>query len=102
MNLTIAGGELYVAEFFNDRIQVYGLDGEFRRSVGKAGSAGGEMSAPGGVAVDADGVLYVADFLTSACSNCLLMGLLCVNGDQPESRGCSAAGSIIPPIRTLK
>jgi len=70
MNMTIAGDELYVAEFFNDQIQIYGLDGEFRRSVGKAGSAGGEMRAPGGVAVNADGALFVADFLTSACSSC--------------------------------
>jgi len=62
MNLTVSGNELYVAEYFNDRIQVYGLDGGFKRSVGKSGSGEGEMSAPGGVAVANNGDLFVADF----------------------------------------
>ena len=34
MNLRIAGGELYVAEYWNDRIQVFGLDGTPKRIIG--------------------------------------------------------------------
>jgi len=74
MNLTIAGDELYVADFFNDRIQVYGLDGKFRRSVGKAGNVGGELSAPGGVAVNAEGELFVADFFNQRVQHLLADG----------------------------
>jgi len=74
MNLTIANEELYVAEFFNDRIQVFGLDGEFRRSIGKAGSAGGEMNSPGGVAVNTGGDIYIADFYNQRVQQLLADG----------------------------
>ena len=37
MNLTVAGGELYVADYWNDRIAVFALDGTYRRSVGAKG-----------------------------------------------------------------
>ena len=40
----------------------YGLDGVFRRSIGQPGAGEGELSAPGGVAVAANGDLYIADF----------------------------------------
>lgn len=62
MNLSIHDGELYVPEYFNDRIQVFTLDGTPKRIIGKAGSGPGEFSAPGGVAVAPDGHLFVADF----------------------------------------
>ena len=62
MNLTIRGDALYVAEYFNDRLQVFSLDGTPRRIIGKAGSGPGRFNAPGGVAVGSDGSLYVADF----------------------------------------
>ncbi|MGQ0752118.1 MAG: hypothetical protein ACT4PS_16420 [Betaproteobacteria bacterium] len=48
MNLTIRGHELYVAEYFNDRVQVFALDGTARRSSAKPGSGPSEFSAPGG------------------------------------------------------
>ncbi len=62
MNLTIRDGELYVPEYFNDRIQVFGLDGAPKRVIGGSGEELVELSAPGGVAVNNDGELYVADF----------------------------------------
>ena len=62
MNLTIAGDALYVADYWNDRVEVFGLDGAHRRSIGQAGSGPGEFSAPGGVAVAANGDLLIADF----------------------------------------
>ena len=62
MNLAIHGNELYVAEYFNDRIQVFELDGTPRRIIGKPGSGPGEFSAPGGVTVAPNGDLFVADF----------------------------------------
>ncbi len=62
MNLTVRGEALYVAEYFNDRVQVFSLDGNSQRIIGRAGAGPGEFNAPGGVAVDRDGMIYVADF----------------------------------------
>jgi len=62
MNLTIHDGMLYVSEYFNDRIQVFGLDGTFQRLIGEPGDGPGEFNAPGGVAIGPDGDLYVTDF----------------------------------------
>jgi DNA-binding beta-propeller fold protein YncE len=62
MNLAIAGNELYVADYWNDRIEVFGLDGSPHRSIGRAGKGSGEFGSPGGVAVSVEGDLYVADF----------------------------------------
>jgi len=58
VNLAIYEGELYVPEYFNDRIQVFGLDGTPRRIIGGPG----ELNAPGGIAVGNNGELIVADF----------------------------------------
>jgi DNA-binding beta-propeller fold protein YncE len=62
MNLTVAKGELYVADYWNDRIQVFALDGTPRRIIGGTGRGPGRFDAPGGVAVAANGELIVADF----------------------------------------
>lgn len=62
MNLTIHDNELYVPEYFNDRIQVFDLDGTPLRTIGEAGDGPGQLNAPGGVAVAANGELFVADF----------------------------------------
>ena len=62
MNLSIRGDELYVADYWNDRIEVFSLDGTSRRSIGKQGNGPGELNAPGGVTVAPDGSLFVADF----------------------------------------
>jgi DNA-binding beta-propeller fold protein YncE len=62
MNLSIAGDELYVADYWNDRVQVFGLDGTPRRAIGRPGNGPGEFNAPGGVAVALNGDLFVADF----------------------------------------
>lgn len=62
MNLTIAGDELYVADYWNDRIQVFGLDGTPHGAVGQPDAGPGEFNAPGGVAIAPNGDLFVADF----------------------------------------
>lgn len=40
-----------VAEYFNDRVQVFALDGTPRRTIGEPGGGPGQFNAPGGVAV---------------------------------------------------
>ncbi len=62
MNLAIFGDEVFVPEYFNDRIQVFDFAGKSKRIIGSSGSGPGEFNAPGGVAIDANGNLYVADF----------------------------------------
>lgn len=61
-------GNLYVVDAGNDRIQVFDPDGNFVRMWGKTGSGEGEFNflrangdEIGGIAVDSDGNVYVAD-----------------------------------------
>ena len=63
-------GNVFVADFYNHRIQKFTPEGEFLDAmggeslgvVGSSGSGSGQLDAPGGVAVASDGRLYVADF----------------------------------------
>jgi DNA-binding beta-propeller fold protein YncE len=58
MNVSIGRDQLlYVAEYLNDRISLFQLDGRFVRHVTAQG-----LDAPAAAAVDARGVLYLANF----------------------------------------
>lgn len=61
MHIAAAGSTLYVPDFNTDRVHVFSVRGEHRRTLGGAGLDVG-FDAPGGVAVDSAGRLYVADF----------------------------------------
>jgi DNA-binding beta-propeller fold protein YncE len=50
-----------VADFGNDRIQVFGVDGSLLSSFGARGSGDGQFQRPADVAVGSDGSLYVTD-----------------------------------------
>lgn len=54
-------GNLYVADTWNDRIQIFDADGNFISTFGKAGDGPGYFSRPKGVAIDSDGHVWVAD-----------------------------------------
>jgi DNA-binding beta-propeller fold protein YncE len=54
-------GEVYVADTGNKRIQVFGLDGSFKRMFGGAGSAPGQFNEEVGLALDTQGNVWVAD-----------------------------------------
>ena len=54
-------GEVYVADFGNNRIQKFTGSGTFVTKWGSYGSADGQFNAPHGVAVDGSGNVYVAD-----------------------------------------
>ena len=63
MNLDVAEGRLYAADYWNDVIRVYALDsGDLLDSIGGPGDGPGRFRNPGGVAVGPDGHLFVADF----------------------------------------
>jgi sugar lactone lactonase YvrE len=56
-------GNLYVADTWNNRIQIFDADGHFVSTFGKAGDGPGYFSRPKGVALDSDGHVWVADGL---------------------------------------
>ena len=54
-------GNVYVADTFNNRIEIFDADGNFIREFGKPGDGPGYFARPKGVAVDSDGHIWVAD-----------------------------------------
>jgi sugar lactone lactonase YvrE len=56
-----AEGNLYVADTWNNRIQIFDADGQFVSTFGKPGDGPGYFSRPKGVALDGDGHIWVAD-----------------------------------------
>ena len=55
-------GDVYVADWRNDRIQKFAPDGRFLMKFGSSGNGDGEFSRPSGVAVDKEGLIYVANW----------------------------------------
>ena len=63
MGLTFDGDDnLYIADSYNHRIQVFTRSGAFLRKWGSYGCGDGELNLPWGMAVDAEGCVYVADW----------------------------------------
>ena len=57
-----ASGRVYVADEWNNRVQVFDSTGAYLTTIGGSwGSKTGELRGPAGVAVDAQGNVYVAD-----------------------------------------
>lgn len=54
-------GNLYVADTWNNRIEIFDADGSFVSTFGRAGDGPGYFSRPKGVAIDSDGHVWVAD-----------------------------------------
>lgn len=54
-------GNLYVTDTLNARIQVFGPDEKYQRTIGQRGNAWGMFDKPKGVALDSFGNVYVAD-----------------------------------------
>jgi DNA-binding beta-propeller fold protein YncE len=56
-----AEGNLYVADTYNNRIEIFDADGQFVSTFGKAGDGPGYFARPKGVAIDGDNHIWVAD-----------------------------------------
>ncbi|MGH2559213.1 MAG: hypothetical protein ACRDJH_09120 [Thermomicrobiales bacterium] len=59
--VAVAAEEIFVVDTGNERVQVFGMDGTFRRAWGGFGSAPEQFVEPVGIALGADGRVYVAD-----------------------------------------
>lgn len=55
-------GKIYVADFYNHRIQVFSSEGRFLTAFGEQGEGEGQFERPVDVAVETDATLYVVDF----------------------------------------
>lgn len=56
------GGNVFVADFYNNRVQKFAPDGTFLTSFGEAGHGQGQFDHAIAVDVASDGTVYVADF----------------------------------------
>ena len=56
-----SAGEVYVTDTGNKRVQVFGLDGGFKRMFGGVGDAPGQFNEQVGLTLDAQGNVWVAD-----------------------------------------
>jgi uncharacterized protein (TIGR03663 family) len=54
-------GNVYVADSYNHRVQVFNAQGQFLREWGAQGTGPGQFQEPWGIAVDDQGSVYVAD-----------------------------------------
>jgi DNA-binding beta-propeller fold protein YncE len=56
-----SGGDVYVTDTGNKRVQVFGLDGTFKRMFGGTGSGPGQFNEQVGLSLDNQGNVWVAD-----------------------------------------
>ncbi|MFL5760209.1 MAG: 6-bladed beta-propeller [Thermomicrobiales bacterium] len=59
--VAIYNDEIYVVDTGNERVQVFGLDGAFKRAFGGNGTSPSQFIEPVGIAIDEKGLVYVAD-----------------------------------------
>ena len=59
--LAVAGGQVFVCDCYNNRIQILSTKLEPVKQFGSKGAGEGQFNHPEGIAVDSEGMLYVAD-----------------------------------------
>jgi DNA-binding beta-propeller fold protein YncE len=59
--VAVTADEVYVVDTGNERVQVFGIDGSFKRTWGGFGGEPGQLIEPVGIAIGPDGNVYVAD-----------------------------------------
>ena len=59
--VAVTKDEIYVVDTGNERVQVFSIDGTFKRVWGGYGGGPGQLIEPVGIAIGPDGLVYVAD-----------------------------------------
>ena len=59
--IAVSGGDVYVADSGNNRVEEFTTGGQFVATIGGPGTGNGQFTDPEGVAVDSSGDVYVAD-----------------------------------------
>ena len=54
-------GNVFVADTFNDRVEIFDADGQFISTFGKNGDGPADFERPKGIAIDCDGHIWVVD-----------------------------------------
>lgn len=91
--IAVAGGEVFVADSRNGRIQVFHLDGNFKRQFGKAGEERGELGRPMNLTVHG-GELYVPEYFNDRIQVFGLDGTPKRIIDEPGQDGFNAPGGV--------
>jgi DNA-binding beta-propeller fold protein YncE/4-amino-4-deoxy-L-arabinose transferase-like glycosyltransferase len=60
-SIAVTAEEIFVVDTGNERVQVFGRDGSFKRAFGGNGTGSGQLIEPVGIAIGPDGLVYVAD-----------------------------------------
>jgi hypothetical protein len=84
-----SSGNVYVADFNNDRIQKFTSTGAYLSKWGTPGSGDGQFITPIGVAVDVDDNVYVADFGNNRVQKFNSSGTYILKFTVSEPRGLS-------------
>jgi DNA-binding beta-propeller fold protein YncE len=70
-----SAGDIYVADFLNNRIVEFNKTGVFVQTIGSSGSGDGNLNGPNGVAVDSQNNIFVADSLNYRIEEFNLSGI---------------------------
>jgi DNA-binding beta-propeller fold protein YncE len=87
-------GQILVSDTGGNTVQIYGLDGKYVRSIGRAGVAPGMFARPKGLAVDRQGITYVVDAATQVVQLFDTEGRLLLYFAQA---GASSQGDVVLP-----
>jgi len=60
-NIAVANGKVYASDFGCSKIKVYGVDGEFKDTIGSAGDLPGQFAKIKGIAVDKEDNIFAVD-----------------------------------------
>ena len=90
-----AAGNIYVTDFFADKVVKYSAAGTVQLEFGREGKGAGEFSGPAGIAVLPDGTIWVADQMNNRLQHFTADGtyIAAVTGISRPA-GMTAAGSV--------